>query len=189
MSAVKALIILPLFILILMGFVFGSLGSNSRAITNQVYLLNCPFPLQNQIATLGNPPFIGGSNPQASAVGATSVNYTISAPSPSVANNTGTGTYFNCYIQQSPPPNNVPAVATVNRDYGQTVLYFPVGAWQYFGDMVGFTIAKISNTFQLVYIFLALPATLTGIFYFTIIQAVLLLMIGLGIIVLVRGGN
>lgn len=187
MSAVKALILPPLFILILIGFVFGSLGSNSRAITNQIYMVNCPFPLENQIATLGNPPFIGGSNPSASAVGATSINYTVASPSQGVGNNTGTGTYFSCSIQSSPPPNNVPQVSTVIRNYGQTVVYFPVGAWQYFGDMVGFTIAKISNIFQLVYIFLVLPATLTGIFYFTIIQAVLLLLIGLGIVLAVRG--
>lgn len=186
MSAVKALIIPPLFILIFIGFVFGSLGSNSQAITNQIYMVNCPYPLENQIATLGSPPFIGGSNPSNSALGATSINYTVASPSQGVNNNTGTGTYFSCSIQSNP---QVPQVSTVNRNYGQTVLYFPVGAWQYFGDMVGFTIAKISNIFQLVYIFLALPATLTGVFYFTIIQAVLLLLIGLGLVVLIRGGN
>ena len=178
------LIIFPLLYFTILAFI---LQNSTSVISNNVYLLNCPLPLQNQLVTLGSPPILGGTGLPSSAVGGTFINYTIGQPNQSTSNATGTGTYFQCQIQSSPPPNNVPQIITVPRNYAGTQFGFiPTGWFQYVGDTLGAIFTKAELAVTLVFNYITLPAQVSGLAWFNYVSVLLILMIGLGILLIIR---
>lgn len=188
-----AMIILPLIFFVITGFVFGSFTGGVNSITNMLFLINCPFPLENQHVIVGSPPMLPFNQALSSSVGATYINYTVQdRGSTSVSNSTATGGYFVCYIT-SMARNNVPtpqpAFNQSAPNYGMTVLYFPVGWFAWLGDTGGAVTAKMGYAIQLVYIFLTAPADVSGIVWFNLITAILLLLFAVGIFMIVRGSG
>ena len=165
-----------------MGFVFGSFTGGSPSVNNDVYLMNCPLPIQQNINTTT----VTISNNQ--------VVYTALPYGTHINNVTGVGTYFQCSVvsipsQGNPNPPPLPFLVTTPRDYGQTVAAFPVGWFQYVADAISIIAQKIVISIHLAYTFFTTPADVSGIVWFNLITAILLLLFTIGIFMIVRGGG
>jgi len=157
--------------LVLMGFVFGTFDNTIPQINQQEFLINCPLPLQNQIATLHN--IVG-----------TTLNYTVSSTTFNGSSG-NSGTFFDCQLQ----PNGLFGANTVIKPYGATLFSSIAYGWfAYIGDTIGQGLGKIPAYITLIYLYLQIPAIVSGVIWFNLVVGILLLMVALGLVMLIRGG-
>ena len=178
------MILFPLIFFAGITFVFSG---SSNGVSNQQFMLNCPLPLQNQIAVLGSPPILGGNKLPSSSVGGTYINYTLLTPNTVIQNRTGTGTYFYCNLQTPPGGITAPSVILVATNYGGTAFAnFPSGWFQWVGDSLGALLTKIQIFILLIVAYVTAPAQVTGIAWFNYISAFLLTLIATGLVMVIR---
>lgn len=149
-----------------LSFIFQS---EVQALTTEAWRLQCPFPIFNGVAS--NLDIIG-----------TTLNYTVVY---STSNTTSEGTYFIC--DTDPITGNIRA-STVIYEYGTTLFdVIPYGIFGYWSDYASMIGQKIDAGIKMVYLFLTAPAQISALSFFTYIYIVLIGMIGLGILMVVRG--
>jgi len=173
-------VVLPLIVLVLMNFVFSTFDNGtSPAITQQTYLMNCPLPIQNQLVNM--------TAPSAPNIVGTTVTYQVLFPA-QVGNTTNTGTFFNCYII---PSTGLLGLNVNNpaRNYGATVLDFPTGWFSWIGDTISAIFQKTWASINLGYLYLTIPAVVTGIVWYNLITGLLIMFFVLGIVLIVRSGG
>ena len=162
-----------------MGFVFGSFTNGVQSINNQVFLINCPLPLQNAIATLHS---IVGTTLNYTVVQNGNVAYVNGGNATTLASSSGT--YFDCFIQ----PNGLLGADTIIKPYGLTTFQIPTGWFAWLGDTISQILGKIPQSLTLMYQFFTTPADVSGIVWFNLVTVILLLMFTMGVIMIVRGG-
>lgn len=160
-------------IFLILAFIFQSSLTNT---TGQQYLIGCPFPINDGSVVIGNPALIGSR-----------LNYTVSYGNGSSSD---MGAYFQCSIVKSNPlllGANIqvkPYPATLGSC---SIFCIPYGYASFLGDNLYHGLSKIQPALTLIYIYATAPAQVTGLAWFNYIQLFLLLLIGLGIAMLIRG--
>jgi len=126
--------------LTLLGIVSNSSENSLDRIQTQMYLMNCPFPLYDAVATVGNPSYIGFQ-----------LNYTLTF---GTGGSNTTGTYFRCYVDPTSNPEYQINVQTKN--YGETAFGFiPIGWLSYIGDNLSVAFVRIVAFFTLISYFVS----------------------------------
>lgn len=164
------LLIFPLIVFLFIAFVFQSSTPNTQ---RQEFLLNCPYPISNEVATFGNPAIIDGRR----------LNYsTVVQP---VVNNYN-GTFFECFLD--PTANPQQSAFTRIKPYGATLFnVIPYGWYAWVGDTISVFFAKAQPLLTLFALVFTAPAQVTGITWFTYINIGLVIAPVIGIILLIRG--
>ena len=143
MVTIFALGIFSIIFLTIISIISNASPTAQASIQNNLYLMGCPFPLQNQLMDLTQPPTVLNN----------AVVYVALPPNQKVSNVTGTGTFFYCFIQTVNP--KVPEVNTYPRDYQATAFAnFPSGWFQWVGDSLGVLFQRVVAFGQLLYFFL-----------------------------------
>lgn len=166
------IIVIPLIILISLAFVFSNSTSN---INRQQFVLNCPYPILNGIATFGSPPFIPvGQN-------ANRLNYTVTW------NNNTHGSFFECHLD--PLSNPQQGATIIIKNYGASTFggAIPYGWYAWLGDSITAFFGKLSPFVAMIYEMFNAPAQISGLVWFTYAQLILLALIGIGIVLAIRG--
>ena len=137
--------------------VIGIIGNSGQTSTenfqDQMYLMNCPLPIYDGVATLNS-------------VDDFALNYTVSygtgASSGGVAQNFN-GTYFNCYVTE-----HLNGANTIIKEYGATTLFgtIPYGYLGYIADWITAQFQHVQAFFTMVS-FLLTPVNFS-IFGYTI---------------------
>lgn len=181
-GTIITLIILPVIILTCMGVVFGSFDNGVPQINGNEYKINCPLPVQSGTVVFGNPQFVG-----------TTLNYTIVPNNqiPYTTSSTGynasvMGAYFDCEVTSWSPL--LLSVNVVAKPYSATTFQLPTGFTAWLGDTIGAVFGKIPLYIYLGYLYLQVPALVTGIVWFNLVTGILILMFGLGILLIIRSG-
>lgn len=105
-----------------------------------MFTMNCPLPIYDATATLGNPVYIGFT-----------LNYTLTY---GTGGNNATGTYFQCYVD--PLSNPEYQVNLQNKNYGETLFGFiPYGWLGYLADTLTVLGQRITALFTLISFFIS----------------------------------
>lgn len=166
------LIVVPLIILLSLAFVFSDNLSN---ISEQQFLMNCPYPILNGIANFGSPAVIPPNS------NANRLNYTVSW------NNNTHGSFFECKLD---PFGNPPQQGNlIIKNYGASTFggAIPYGWYAWLGDTIVQFFSKLQPFLTMIYIMFNAPAEISGFPWFTYINVGLLAFIGLGITLAIRG--
>lgn len=107
--------------LILLGFVSNSSDASIDKIENQMFLMNCPLPIYDGVATLNS-------------IEGFALNYTVTYGN----GTTNTGTMFECSIQDG----NLFNANTIIKEYGATLFDFIPYGW------LGFVADFLTGVFQ-----------------------------------------
>ena len=182
-GTVITLTLFPVIVLVLMGIVFGSYDSGVPQIQANQYKLNCPFPLQSGTVVMGYPQIVG-----------TTLNYTV-VPNNSIAyvtsgsgyNSSVMGAYFDCQVVSLQPL--LLGINVVAKPYGATTFQLPTGFTAWLGDSIGYMFGKIPTYITLGYLYLQVPALVSGIIWFNLITGILLFMFVLGVLIIIRSGG
>lgn len=166
-----ALIILPILFMVVLAFIFQE---SLEELTNQQFLLSCPYPIQDGIATLNGIEDNG-----------IFLNYTIAYGSLETGYN---GTYFQCTLDPlSDPPRGANAQI---KPYGATLFsVIPYGQLAYYGDTVYHFFTKWEPAIRMVWLFWNAPALVTGLAFFSYINGVLTGLVILGGFLVIRSGS
>lgn len=157
-----------------LAFVFQS---SQQAIKNEQFLLNCPAPINNGVATLVN------------IVDGVRLNYTVTVSGSQFGAKNYNGTYFECTIDQI---TKQPSANTHIKNYGAVLEFFGnsiinYGWFAWVGDTITSYLDNIQPLITMIYLMFTAPASVSGLAWFTYGQLFLLLLIGLGIFMVVRG--
>lgn len=160
------LIVFPAIIFIVLAFIFST---QLTGIGNQQYLVNCPLPIPNGIAS--NFTIVNNH-----------LTYVVTQGN---ANSTDKGTFFDCYID---PLTNQQGFRNIIKPYGATFAGIAYGQIAFFGDNVYVLLGKIQPAITLLINYANAPAQVTNMVWFTYVDIFLLLLIALGIVLVVRSG-
>lgn len=116
--------------LILIGFVSNT-GESFNNIEDQMFLMNCPLPISNGIASFGSPAITGFS-----------LNYTVSYTNAT----DGTGTFFECTAS-----DGLFGASISTKGYGDTLFSaIPIGFLGYLQDSLTTLFQRIQALFTLI---------------------------------------
>lgn len=165
---------MPFIIFGVFNFIFQGSTQDSK---NQQFLLNCPLPINNGVATLVN------------IVDGVRLNYTVSVSGSQFTAKNYNGTFFECTID---PNSKQPGANTRIKNYGAVLEFFGAqiigyGWFAWVGDSVTSFVDNIVPLVTLVYLYLIAPADITGLSWFAYVNVILIGWIGLGLFMVVRG--
>lgn len=165
------LIVLPILILVILAFIFQS---SVQEIKGQQFLLNCPYPISNGVASNTN-------------IIDTRLNYTVNYGSGgNFSSHNYNGTFFECHITSVNPL--LLGASTIVKNYGATFFnIIPYGWYAWVGDTISVAVGKVQPFLTMVYLMFTAPTQVTGLAWFTYVQVFLLFMIGTGIFMAIRG--
>lgn len=174
MSSAVILIILPIIFIAVLNFIFIA---SLSGINKHAYIINCPYPIYEGVAT------------NVTITGLT-VSYDIIHNKDINGNTTTTdkdkvGTRFDCTSNSS---GSLLGVSTTTRQYGATLFDAIAYGWTgYVSESITKFFEKVNAGTQLVYAYLTAPAQVTGQVFFNYIYVVLIGLVGLGVLLIVRG--
>lgn len=180
-SSIYALFIfLPLLIFAIILFIFSSqLGS---ALTNQQYLLNCPYPISNAVIAQHS---VGNMTVSEIQVVGTVVEYNLTYGN---ANQTDKGTFFQCSIGNGVVGGSHDVFAQ-QKPYGAYFAGIPYGQIAFVGDTIWVATGKLQPILVEAYMYFNAPAQVTGLTFFQFVEGFLLLMVGIGVFLAIRSGS
>lgn len=181
MSSKIALLLFPLFFLVILDVIFGVQLTQVYA---EQFVANCPYPIFE--GTVSNIQSVPASNP-------IRITYNINHGHDINGNITNdqskmVGTVFRCEIDHT---SSIPTygVVTGTREYGDKLFSaFPWGYLGYLSDYLSTWGVKAGATLNLTWTYFNAPAIVTSWDFFTVINLVLAFLTGLGGFLALRGG-
>lgn len=164
-SIYYVLVLLPVTIITVMSFAFAS---SVAELSNKQFLLNCPYPIFNGVAS------------NLTIVGST-LDYDITY---GVGNN-ASGTFFVCFIDNITQQKSA---FTSVKPYGATAFNtIPYGWYSWFGDTVAHFFDKIIPFISMIYLIVNAPAQIMALSWYSYANLFFVFCIAIGIFLMIRG--
>jgi len=160
--------------LIILAFIFASSVDDIRL---QQLILNCPYPIYDGIAS--------DINLDSESL---TITYTINYGSGQQNLN---GTYFACYDANQGIANATfaPTVSASIKEYGATFVGINWGYLGFISDTLSVAGQKAMAVLNMLYLIITAPSQVSGLAFFTYINILLILAIGVSAFMIIRGSN
>lgn len=155
---------------VLLAFIFQS---SVKELREQQFLINCPLPISDGVATLHN------------VVDGVRLNYTVTHVPRQYASAGYNGTFFECHLD---PLTNPPQGANTRiKNYGATLFNtIPYGQGAFYGDTIYAYLDNIQPYITQIYLYATAPQQVTGLDFWNYIDGILIFFLGMGIFLAVK---
>lgn len=160
--------------LIIIAYIYST---TTTSLKNEQFLMNCPAPISNGVATVVN------------IVDGIRLNYTVATSASQFTTKNYNGTYFDCFID---PITKQPSASAQIKNYGAVLEFFGAtvlgyGWFAWVGDTIWSYLDNIQPFISMLYLLIVVPSAVGALTFFSYINLFMLFLIGLGIFLAVRG--